>query len=146
MSSLTMKQREAAYLLASGSSNADTAEQLRINPATLYRWRQRPDFAEQYSRLVTEQEREANSRLSALKGKAVERLAKLLEDKNPSVALKAIDMVIGRSLGVPTENQSHQEELQSADVREFNAALVQRLKGMTRQRNGMATRNEIACS
>lgn len=136
MNALTAKQREAACLMASGVSNADTAEQLKINPATLYRWRQRPDFAEQYLRLVTVQEREANSRLSTLKGKAVERLAKLLEDKNPSVALRAIDMVIGRSLGIPPENQIRHEESQTSDVLEFNAALVQRLRGIASKKRG----------
>ena len=144
MNTLTTKQREAACLLASGLSNADTAAQLKINPATLYRWKQRLDFSERYSQFVKEQEREANSRLCALKGKAVERLAKLLEDKSPSIALKVIEIVLGRSSGIKPENQSFLEESQSSEVLEFNAALVQRLRGIARQKAGAVMRNEIS--
>ncbi len=95
---LNPRQRKAAQLLAAGLSRNEAAQRVGINPATLSLWRRIPAFNRQIERLLGGQDSEAIQVLYVLKLKAVERLATLLDDPNPNVCLRAVDLILQKTL------------------------------------------------
>ena len=136
MKTLTPKQRAAARLLASGESGIETAKALKIDPATLSRWRGLPDFERLSESYLSSFEQEGIKRLQALKGRAVEKLADLLNHPNANVALKAAEAILNRS-PLPAEGLAYLPKYtpqQIADAEEVNIELAFRLKDFARQR------------
>jgi len=142
MKTLTPKQRAAARLLASGESGIETAKTLKIDPATLSRWRGLPDFERLSETYLATFEQEGVKRLKALKGKAVEKLADLLNHPNANVALKAAEAILNRSPAPKEEvaySARHTPE-QIAEAEEVNIELALRLKEFARKKfNSQAT-------
>jgi hypothetical protein len=96
-STTSPKQREAARLLAFGHSGAEVCKQVGINPATLFRWKQKPEFDDLHKSLLQRAEDEACLHLHALRSTAVERLAVLLQHQNPTVSLRAAEAILSRT-------------------------------------------------
>lgn len=137
MKTLNAKQRAAARLLASGESGIETAKALKIDPATLSRWRALPEFESLTQTYLATFEQEGIKRLQALKGKAVEKLADLLNHPNANVALKAAEAILNRSPAskeVETPLPRYSPE-QIAEAGEINIDLALRLKEFARQRH-----------
>ena len=86
---LSVKQAIAVAALSSGSGVDAAAAAASVNPSTIWRWRELPDFREA--------EREANARvfdhaageLQALGAVAVATLRELLQHENPAIRLPA---------------------------------------------------------
>ncbi len=136
MKTLNAKQRAAARLLASGESGIETAKALKIDPATLSRWRGIPDFEHLSETYLASFEQEGIKRLQALKGRAVERLADLLNHPNANVALKAAEAILSRSPApnpAPNSLTKHTPE-QIAEAEEINIELALRLKKFAQSR------------
>lgn len=140
MKTLNAKQRAAARLLASGESGIETAKSLKIDPATLSRWRALPEFEFLTETYLTSFEQEGIKRLHALKNRAIEKLADLLNHSNASVALKAAEAILNRSPG-PSEGPGHLRQYtpqQIADAEEFNIELALRLREFSRTKTSAA--------
>lgn len=130
MKILNAKQRAAARLLASGESGIETAKALKIDPATLSRWRALPEFERQTESYLAAFEQEGLKRLQALKGKAVEKLADLLKHSNANIAMKAAEAILNRSPAYK-EQEAHlprHTPEQIAEAEEINIELALRLK------------------
>lgn len=96
-SMISPKQREAARLLAFGHSGVEVCQQVGINPATLFRWRQQPEFDDLHKSLLQRAEDEAFLQLHALRKTAVERLAVLVQHQSPTVSLRAAEAILNRT-------------------------------------------------
>lgn len=130
MKILNAKQRAAARLLASGESGIETAKALKIDPATLSRWRALPEFEYLTETYLATFEQEGIKRLQALKGRAIEKLADLLAHPNANVVLKAAEAILNRT---PAPNAgeliySRHTPGQIAEAEEINTELALRLK------------------
>lgn len=51
---VTVRQRKAIYLLARGVPVVSVAEQLKLQRQTLYRWKQKPEFQQEFDRVMEE--------------------------------------------------------------------------------------------
>lgn len=91
---LNIRQRLAAQLLSSGMTVEATAKRVGIDRTTLSKWRKNSNFNEYISALLAQNEHDAAQTLQALKLKAIERLSDLIDSKNHSVALRAIEAVL----------------------------------------------------
>jgi len=130
MKILNAKQRAAARLLASGESGIETAKALKIDPATLSRWRSLAEFEHLTETHLTTFEQEGLKRLQALKGRAVEKLADLLNHSNANVVLKAAEAILNRA-PAPNEREltySRPPPGQIAEAEEINIQLALRLR------------------
>lgn len=99
--SLNIKQRQAALLLAQGTTRNATAKQVGIDPATLSKWRQNPAFNAHIDSLLQDQEVTTIQSLYALKTKAIDKLSELLNSPSPTVAMRAVEAVLARTLSMP---------------------------------------------
>ena len=88
---LSAKQANAVKLIALGWTRNLVATELDIDPGTLSRWRRQPVFQQQVSKLLDQSEREAVESFRAIKLKAVEKLAVLINSQNSRVALRALE-------------------------------------------------------
>lgn len=91
---LNIKQRLATQFLASGLTREQTAKRIGVDVTTISKWRRIAGFEEAICTLLQQHEQEAIHLLQALRLKAVERLAELIESKNQSVSLRAIEAVL----------------------------------------------------
>lgn len=94
---LNIKQRLAARLLASGTTREQTAKHVGVDPTTISKWRKNPAFEVHINTLLTQHEQEATQTMQALKLKAVERLAELVQAKSPAIALRAVETILNRT-------------------------------------------------
>jgi len=97
---LSNKQRRAILALVSGATQEAAAEQVRINPRTLYRWRQSKPFQDALRTARAEAFSEALGLLQTQANAAVSRLIQLQTDQeaSPSVRLSACCQHIGFAL------------------------------------------------
>ncbi|WP_177219022.1 hypothetical protein [Polaromonas sp. OV174] len=95
-SKLNVKQIQAVQLTAQGMRCNLVATQVGIDPGTLSRWRRMPSFQQELSKLLEQSERECVDSFRAIKTIAIERLAALLDSKNQTIALKAIELVLSK--------------------------------------------------
>jgi hypothetical protein len=79
----------AAAALAAGQTVAQAAEAAGVDERTVYRWRRKEAFAEREWSLRHEIVDGAIARLAQHMTRAVDRIAKLIDHKNPALALRA---------------------------------------------------------
>ena len=91
---LTAKQCQAIQLLIAGKSVNDTAVAVNVDRRTLQRWRSNnPHFQAEFNRQRTEVYDSAHLRLNGLVHKAVDVMAKALDDGNVQAAIQLLKMV-----------------------------------------------------
>lgn len=89
----------ALEMLAAGASNPEVARALSLNRATLWKWRQAPEFAAELARLRQPILDAVRPDLLAMATRAVDLLSGLLADETapPAVRLRAAEIVLERS-------------------------------------------------
>ena len=95
---LTPQQERAIELLLSGYSTVHVCDELQIERTTLWRWRQNPQFDEEYRasrNAISEKTREM---LSLAAGRAVKRLVELMEDTTSVEVPASVQYASARSL------------------------------------------------
>ena len=89
---LSPKKLQAIALLLEGKSNVKIAEELDVNRGTIARWRKEPEFNEFFQLQIAEIKMDRENRLLNLGCKALDVLAKSLDDGN----LRATIFLISR--------------------------------------------------
>jgi hypothetical protein len=79
----------AAAALASGQTVAQAAEAAGVDERTVYRWRRKPAFEQREWELRYAAVERGIGRLSESLTRAADKIAKLVEHKNPNIALRA---------------------------------------------------------
>ncbi len=113
---LNPNQLQAVTLLASGVSSSAIADQLKVTRETVSRWRAQPEFQDELDRLLFEARRDAQERLLALSGLAVETIEKLLRSpqgpirEKVSASFRVLRLVADLKLK-PREPDSEDDEI-----------------------------------
>ena len=99
---LEPKQIEALDLLLSGATVTDTAAALEVARETVSRWRNSdPAFLAAYHAALQSAWDATHSRLLNARGKAIDRLADLLDSEEPATALRAAVAIVRLDLPRP---------------------------------------------
>ena len=113
---LSARQEAVALALASGMIPSRITRKLKVSPATIYRWRQLPEFNARVVELRNELVDGAIGRLANLMaGKAADALEKLLTAKRDDTRLASVKAVYDIFVGVTNaaELKSRIEELEA---------------------------------
>jgi len=96
----TRKKEEAVAALLSHKSVEDAARAIDVNPNTLLKWLQVPEFREAYRRARREAVQQAVARLQQATGAAGVTILKLMTDANApaAVRLRAAECVFGHAI------------------------------------------------
>lgn len=114
---LSPKQLLAVQLIAQGLTRKRVASQLEMDPGTLSRWRRHTTFKHELAMLLEQSETDCIETFRATKLLAVERLTALVNSPNPTVALKAVDLVLQRTnlsvaTGAPAKSYRERSDAQ----------------------------------
>lgn len=121
---LSARHEQAASLLASGRTKAETCRLARVGKTTLFRWLKDPTFRERVAELRQEIVDRAVSRLADLMaGKAVDTLTGLLTEKSAAVRLDSVKAVFDLFVNVTDATDLRQQ------VEEFKAQQHQQARG-----------------
>ena len=91
---LTVAQKEVVQLLAKGKSVSEAAAAAKLDAETIRQWyRKDIAFMAAYNDAISDHHRVVSRKLAEGKAKAFERLAKLVDDKDKGVALKAASVL-----------------------------------------------------
>lgn len=82
---LSSKQRAAAFYLTRGWPQYRIAQELKVRPKTLWRWKQFPEFQEEYERLMKDMKEELHQRLLIIGALALENVTNSLLNDNHSL-------------------------------------------------------------
>ena len=113
---LTAKQKKAVELLCAGLSPLCVADSLGITTHGLARWRKLPAFKWAVSDEMQIDADLHGVRLKALYGKALDRVDKLLDDKNPHIRLQACRLAFEAEQNIARVIEE-QEMLKSLETR-----------------------------
>ncbi len=130
LDALTPQQRQAVYLLASGTNTVATSERLGISRATLIQWRKLQTFRAALAEILSEQDEAVRTKLRSLTDDALNCIsAMLLDSEVPEyVRLKAatwiIETVLMRSppvapIHVPTTKELNNAGFEKQEVQEI---------------------------
>ena len=102
---LTTNQLQAIQLLLIGTPLNKISKACKIDPSTLWDWRQMPEFKAELERKKHEFYEETTGVIRGMIGTATEQLSKLLADQNTPVAtkLRAVEFIV--SLIKPQQQQ-----------------------------------------
>ena len=103
-SGLTPQQEQAAALLASGKTITDTATDLQVSRATIYRLLQDGLFLAYYNLLCNEVKTNVKNNLFTLQEKAFAAITAALDSDNDSTRLKAATWIIDKIQAVEVGN------------------------------------------
>lgn len=109
---LDPKQVRAIVLMSSGSTHGETAREVGVDPATLYRWRHNDaEFAAELAKSLDGQIEEARTVMRGAAARAVSRILYLMEDNGAphAVQLKAATEMLDR-IGVLAAKQDIDRE------------------------------------
>lgn len=88
---LTKKQLLAINLLVmEGLNQRETAKELGLSPITITRWFKLDEFVDEYNKTI-------RHKISVLSSKAINRIVKLIDSPNPTVALNASKDIASRA-------------------------------------------------
>jgi hypothetical protein len=91
---LTPKQKHAVILLVRGATVSQVAKDIGVAETTVYNWKVSDYFIEDLKDEARCYVDEIRLTLSGFMVPAMDRLRELIDDEDPSVALKAIDRVL----------------------------------------------------
>ena len=98
---LTPKQEHAALLIATGKRFTEVAEIAAVSQNTLYTWkRENPLFRDRVHELRCQMTAHVVGDLTDLSLKVKPVLEKLLDDKLPSIRLRACEVILSQMLAV----------------------------------------------
>jgi enoyl-CoA hydratase/carnithine racemase len=99
---LTSQQVEALELLLAGETVTSTAATLGVARETVSRWRHNdPAFVAAYNEALQSAWEASYKRLLDARGKAIDKLAELLDNKDPGVSLKAAAALVKIDIPMP---------------------------------------------
>jgi hypothetical protein len=94
LKNLTVKQEQAALMLAAGSTVTDAAAAVGMNRATVSQWQNIAEFEALVNVERQAARASAHGRLISLTQKAVASLEALLDSKNERIVLSAVALVL----------------------------------------------------
>ena len=92
-------QIQAIELMLAGKRITEIAEELGISRSTIYRWFETPEFSETFNKLCYELLKEAETKILALIGRAIEVLEELLSEDDPNIRFKTASLIL-RGAGI----------------------------------------------
>ena len=113
---LTSKQKKSFELLCAGLSPLCVADTVGISVDALKKWRKLPSFRVAVSEMMEVDTELHGVRLKALYGKALDRVDKLLDDKNPHIRLQACRLAFEAEQNIARVIEE-QEMLKSLETR-----------------------------
>jgi len=103
---LNGKQLKAARMLAEGDkTQKEIAEELKITPQTMVRWKQLPEFKEKVAEFLDELLDDQKKELKRLSKKATRTMEKLLDARSEMVRYHAAKDILDR-VGLKPEEQA----------------------------------------
>lgn len=95
---LTERQHVAISLLVAGKTQVQVAEHLKLERRVIANWKREPNFVAQLAAALQEVRESINGKVMELGTKAVKALAKILDDRETTdaIRLKAIEIVLAR--------------------------------------------------
>jgi hypothetical protein len=102
------KKMQAVHLLVGGQSMAHVAASLGVNPKTLWRWRQKPEFHQEIERLLDNKREEMRLRLFRLVDLSLEELGDHFQHSRDGktcakIALNILKITAHGALNAPVE-------------------------------------------
>jgi len=129
---LSTSQGIALRSIMEGSSYKDAAEAAGVSDTHLFRWRHEPQFAAFQDALAEEQARawaEHRERIDALRSQALDVVARLLDDDDPSVNVGYVALSVLDRTGLPASKEVQHRETgptRNADLAEMKSGDIRR--------------------
>ena len=111
---LTSRQQQALPIVAAAPSIAEGARLSKIGRSTLNRWLEDAEFRDELIRLRHESSQLAHSELKGLLFEAVDRLAQLMRDSNPTIQLRAVRTILTFNVKID-EVEKMREQVQALE-------------------------------
>ena len=108
---LSNRKKQALELDLSGYTGTQIAEEIGCTNATLSKWRNEPEYKEEFEKRMNENIDKATKKLKAYTKIAIEKLVELTQSENERIALTAINSLLDRSLGKARETVSIQADV-----------------------------------
>lgn len=109
-SALDAKQNLALGLMLQGEPVATTAKAVGVTRSTLWRWTQKPEFAQALAAIQEDLRSDTRRYLRQLSRAAADELASLLEDEDSKIRLQAACAILDRA-GVKDPDQDGDERI-----------------------------------
>jgi len=105
------RQQRAIELLITGTSVTDTAKSVGVDPRTLRRWQVDPHFQAEFNRQRLNIHESAQLRLHGMTHKAIDVMAKALNDGNLRAAIELLKIVGVGNIAAKIDTETDPEQL-----------------------------------
>ncbi len=124
---LSKRKKEALELDLLGYTGMQIAAEIGCTNATLSKWRNEPEYKEEFEKRMGENINRAMQKLKSSTDYAIEKLVELAHSNNERIALSATNSLLDRTLGKAKETVSIQADVQQRPLQNISDEQLKKL-------------------